>query len=192
MCNDHSHPYGGGIHGGHYHSQSPEAQYLHTPGIKIVMPSDPYEAKGLLLASIRTPDPIIFFEPKRIYRASKAEVPVEDYEIPLGVAKVVREGRDLTLIGWGATPTEYECGRSCCKEGIDVEVIDLRTLNPVDIETISTSVQKTGKCVVAQEAPKTMGFAAEISALIMERCFLSLEAPVHRCTGFDTPLFECP
>lgn len=181
-------PYGGGIHGGHYHSQSPEAQYLHTPGIKIVMPSDPYEAKGLLLASIRTPDPIIFFEPKRIYRASKADVPEEDYEIPLGVARVARDGRDLTLIGWGAQHQQnMAAAEAAAKEGIDVEVIDLRTLNPVDVDTISASVQKTGKCVVAQEAPRTMGFASEISALIMERCFLHLEAPVHRCTGFDTP-----
>jgi len=181
-------PYGGGIHGGHYHSQSPEAQYLHTPGIKVVVPSDPYEAKGLLLASIRTPDPIIFFEPKRIYRASKAEVPLEDYEIPLGVAKVAREGSDLTLIGYGAQHHQnMEAAEQAAEEGISVEVIDLRTLNPLDVDTLEESVKKTGRCVVAHEAPRTMGFAAELSSLIQERCFLHLEAPINRCTGFDTP-----
>lgn len=181
-------PYGGGIHGGIYHSQSPEAQFLHTPGIKVVIPSDPYEAKGLLLASLRTDDPILFLEPKRIYRASKCEVPLEDYEIPLGQAQVAREGKDLTLIGWGAQHHQnLEAAKKAEALGIDVEVLNLRTLNPLDIDTIITSIKKTGKCVVSQEAPKTMGFAAEISALIMEKAFLHLEAPVFRCCGFDTP-----
>jgi len=181
-------PYGGGIHGGHYHSQSPEAQYLHTPGIKVVIPSDPYETKGLLHSSLKADDPVIFFEPKRIYRASKAEVPEEYYEIPLGKARVAREGTDLTLIGYGAQHHEnMKAAELAGEDGISVEVLDLRTLNPVDIESIEASVQKTGKCVIAHEAPRTMGFGAELSALVTERCFLHLEAPVYRCTGFDTP-----
>lgn len=181
-------PYGGGIHGGHYHSQSPEAQYLHTPGVKVVIPSDPYETKGLLHAALKNDDPVIFFEPKRIYRASKGEVPEEYYEIPLGKAKVARQGTDLTLIGYGAQHHEnMKAAEQAAADGISVEVLDLRTLNPVDIESIEASVRKTGKCVIAHEAPKTMGFGAELSALVTERCFLHLEAPVYRCAGFDTP-----
>ncbi len=181
-------PYGGGIHGGHYHSQSPEAQFLHTPGIKVVVPSDPYEAKGLLLSAIRANDPILFMEPKRIYRASKAEVPLEDYMIPLGKAKIAREGSDLTLIGYGAQHHQnMDAAEKASEMGVNVEVIDLRTLNPYDIETLEASVKKTGRCVIAHEAPITMGFGAELSAKIQERCFLNLEAPIFRCAGFDTP-----
>jgi len=181
-------PYGGGIHGGHYHSQSPEAQYLHTPGINLVIPSDPYEAKGLLLSCIRQDDPVIFLEPKRIYRASKAEVPLDDYEIPLGRAKITMEGTDLTLIGYGAQHHQnMEAAKEAETQGISVEVIDLRSLNPLDTDCIQTSVEKTGRCVIAHEAPRTMGFGAELATLIMERCFLHLEAPINRCTGFDTP-----
>lgn len=180
-------PYGGGIHGGHYHSQSPEAQFLHTPGLLVVIPSSPYEAKGLLLSAIRSEDPVLFLEPKRIYRQIKEEVPLEEYLIPFGKARVVREGADVTLIGWGAQHWQNLQAAEELAGEVDVEVIDLRTLNPLDRETITASLKKTGRCVVAHEAPKTQGFAAEISALIMEQCFLFLEAPVRRCCGLDTP-----
>lgn len=182
-------PYGGGIHGGHYHSQSPEAQFLHTPGIFVVIPSGPYDAKGLLASSIESNDPILFLEPKRIYRSVKEEVPEERYLIPLGKAQISRKGKDITLIGWGAQHHQnMQAAEEIFKEeGIDCEVLNLRTLNPLDKETIVNSVQKTGRCVIAHEAPKTQGFGAEISSIIMENCFLSLEAPVRRCSGWDTP-----
>jgi 2-oxoisovalerate dehydrogenase E1 component beta subunit len=181
-------PYGGGIHGGHYHSQSPMAQFLHTPGLHVVVPSGPYEARGLLISAIRSNDPVLFFEPKRVYRSLKEEVPLEEYEIPFGKAKVTRQGKDVTLIGWGA-----QCHQNSIaaveleREGVDVEVINLLTLNPLDLNTLVVSVQKTGRCVIAHEEPKTMGFGAEVSALLMEKCFLHLEAPVKRCAGLDTP-----
>jgi 2-oxoisovalerate dehydrogenase E1 component beta subunit len=181
-------PYGGGIKGGHYHSQSPEALFLHTPGLKVVVPSNPYDAKGLLLSAIRDPDPVIFFEPKRIYRAAKGEVPEGEYLVPIGKAAVTRPGSQLTLIAWGAMWHEAaQAAREAEAEGIDVEVLDLRSLQPLDIEAITASVKKTGRAVVVHEAPRTCGFGAELSALIQERCFLSLEAPVARVTGFDTP-----
>jgi 2-oxoisovalerate dehydrogenase E1 component beta subunit len=181
-------PYGGGIKGGHYHSQSPEALFLHTPGLKVVVPSGPYDAKGLLLSAIRDPDPVIFFEPKRVYRAAKGEVPEGEYLVPIGKAAVTRQGSQLTLIAWGAMWHEADqAAREAAAEGIDVEVLDLRSLQPLDIEAITTSVKKTGRAVVVHEAPRTCGFGAELSALIQERCFLSLEAPVARVTGFDTP-----
>ncbi len=182
-------PYGGGIHGGHYHSQSPEAQFLHTPGINVVMISSPYDAKGLLISAIRSNDPVIVFEPKRIYRSIKEEVPEEDYTIPLGKAHLAREGKSITLIGWGA---QHHQNMQAAKElydesGIDVEVLNLRSLNPLDLDAIICSLKKTGRCVIAHEAPRTQGFGAEIAALIMEKCFLHLEAPVKRCCGWDTP-----
>ncbi len=181
-------PYGGGIHGGHYHSQSPEAQFLHTPGLVVVVVSSPYDAKGLLASAIRSNDPVLFFEPKRIYRSLKQEVPAEEYLIPLGKASVDRIGKDITLIGWGAQHHQnMEAAESLAKENIDVEVINLRTLNPLDINTIVCSIEKTGHCVVAHEAPKTQGFGAEIAAQIQERCFFHLEAPIYRCCGYDTP-----
>lgn len=180
-------PIGGGIHAPELHSDSPEAIYAHTPGLKVVMPSRPYDAKGLLLSAIRDPDPVIFFEPKRVYRSLKEEVPDEEYTIPIGKAAVVNEGNDVTVIAWGAMVSD-------CLEAIDrleeasIELIDLRTIYPVDVETIAGSVTKTGRAVVVHEAPKTAGFGAEISALIQEHCFLSLEAPVQRVTGFDTAM----
>jgi pyruvate dehydrogenase E1 component beta subunit len=182
-------PYGGGIHGGHYHSQSPEAQFLHTPGLKVVFVSSPYDAKGLLVSAIRSNDPVLFFEPKRLYRALKEEVPEEEYAIPFGEASVDLSGTDVTLIGWGAQHHQnMEAAKELKeKDGLSVEVINLRTLNPMDINAITASVQKTGRCVVAHEAPKTQGFGAEIASQIMERCFLHLEAPVRRCCGLDTP-----
>ncbi|MCW4152904.1 alpha-ketoacid dehydrogenase subunit beta [Halomonas sp. 18H] len=181
-------PYGGGIAGGHYHSQSPEAYFAHTPGLKIVIPRNPYEAKGLLLASIRDPDPVLFFEPKRLYRASTGEVPEEDYQLPLGEAAVTREGSDVTLVGWGAQMEVIERAVELAeKDGISCEVIDLRTILPWDEDTIVDSVLKTGRLVVTHEAPRTGGFAGEIAATVQERCFLYLESPVMRVTGLDTP-----
>lgn len=181
-------PCGGGIHGGHYHSQSPDAQFLHTPGLVVVAVSGPYDAKGLLTSAIECNDPVIFFEPKRIYRAVKEEVPLERYTIPIGKADVARIGTDATLIGWGAQHHQnMEAAKELEGSGISVEVINLRTLNPLDVNTLVASVEKTGRCIVAHEAPQTMGFGAEIAALIMEKCFLHLEAPVIRCCGLDTP-----
>ena len=181
-------PYGGGIRGGHYHSQSPEAHFVHTAGLKVVVPSNPYDAKGLLISAIRDPDPVIFFEPKRVYRAAKGEVPPEPYQVPLGQAKVTREGRQVTVIAWGAMWHEAaQAAREAEGEGIDCEVLDLRSLQPLDLDTIVASVRKTGRAVVVHEAPRTCGFGAELVALVQERCFLSLEAPIRRVTGFDTP-----
>jgi 2-oxoisovalerate dehydrogenase E1 component beta subunit len=181
-------PYGGGIRGGHYHSQSPEALFVHTPGLKVVVPSNPYDAKGLLISAIRDRDPVLFFEPKRVYRAAKGEVPEGDYALPLGQAAVTREGRQVTLLAWGAMWHEADqAAREAEAEGIDCEVIDLRSLQPLDLDTIVASVKKTGRAVVVHEAPRTCGFGAELVALVQERCFLSLEAPITRVTGFDTP-----
>lgn len=178
-------PYGGGIKGGHYHSQSPEAQFLHTPGLKVVIPSGPYDAKGLLLTAIETDDPVLFLEPKRIYRSVKEEVPSQWYTIPLGKASVVKEGQDVTLIGYGAQ--HHQNMLAAKKLGESVEVIDLRSLSPLDIDTIVQSVQKTGRLVIAHEAPKTCGFGAELAALVAEHCFVYLEAPIKRVCGLDTP-----
>ena len=181
-------PYGGGIKGGHYHSQSPEALFIHTAGLKVVTPSNPHDAKGLLLAAIRGKDPVMFFEPKRIYRASKGEVPEGDYEVELGKAKVVREGEQLTVIAWGAMLHEAAiAAEEASQQGIACELIDLRTLWPVDIDCIVSSVKKTGRALIVHEAPRTCGLGAEISALIHERCFVHLEAPIKRVTGWDTP-----
>ena len=181
-------PVGGGIRGGGYHSQSPESLFIHHAGLKVVCPSNPYDAKGLLLAAIRDNDPILFFEPKRVYRAVKMDVPEEEYLVPLGKAKVVKEGQDVTVLAWGAML--YECiaaADEVADQGIDVEIIDLRTLWPLDIETITESVEKTGRVVIVHEAPKTCGFGAELMSLVTERCFLKLEAPPVRVTGWDTP-----
>jgi pyruvate dehydrogenase E1 component beta subunit len=181
-------PCGGGIRGGHYHSQSPEAYFIHTPGLKVVTPSNPIDAKGLLIAAIRQNDPVLFMEPKRVYRASKGEVPEGDYEIPIGQANVVREGGQITLLAWSAmVHTAIEAAEKAAGQGIEVEVIDLRTLLPFDLETILTSVKKTGRCVIAHEAPKTCGFGAELVASICERALEHLEAPIERVCGFDTP-----
>jgi len=182
-------PVGGGIRGGLYHSQSPESLFIHVAGLKVVCPSNPRDAKGLLLAAIRDPDPVLFFEPKRIYRAAKGEVPEGDYTVQMGQAATVREGKDVTVIAWGAMLYEAvaaadEAQRS---KGIECEVIDLRTLWPVDIDAIVSSVKKTGRVVVVHEAPKTCGFGAELVALINERAFLHLEAPPARVCGYDTP-----
>jgi 2-oxoisovalerate dehydrogenase E1 component beta subunit len=181
-------PVGGGIRGGHYHSQSPESLFIHTAGLKVVCPSNPYDAKGLLLSAIRDDDPILFFEPKRVYRAVKMDVPDGEYTIPIGQAKVVREGAGLTVIAWGAMLYEaLAAAEEVAAQGVDAEVIDLRTLWPVDIDTIIESVKKTGRVVIVHEAPKSCGFGSELTALITEKAFLHLEAPPVRVTGFDTP-----
>jgi len=181
-------PYGGGIKGGHYHSQSPEAHFIHTAGLKVVVPSNPRDAKGLLTSAIRDPDPVLFLEPKRVYRAAKGEVPEGEYLLPLGQAQVTREGTKVTVIAWGAMWHEAEqAAQEAAEQGIDAEVIDLRTLQPLDLDTLATSVRKTGRAVIVHEAPRTCGFGAEISALLQERCFLHLEAPITRVTGYDTP-----
>ncbi|MBV9931503.1 MAG: alpha-ketoacid dehydrogenase subunit beta [Alphaproteobacteria bacterium] len=194
-------PYGGGIFGGQTHSQSPEALFAHVAGLKTVIPSNPYDAKGLLIAAIEDDDPVLFFEPKRIYNGPfdgffdrpvtpwakhpKAEVPDDYYTVPLGKAAVVREGADLTVLAYGTMV--HVALATAEANGIDAEVIDLRTIVPVDIETIEQSVRKTGRCVVVHEATRTGGFGAELAALVQERCFYHLEAPVQRATGFDTP-----
>jgi len=179
-------PVGGGIKGGQYHSQSPEALFIHTPGLQVICPSNPVDAKGLLISAMRQDDPVIFMEPKRVYRAAKGDVPEGEYTIPIGEAKVVREGRGMTVIAWGAMFHEALQAVEQA-EDVDAELIDLRTLWPLDIETVTRSVRKTGRCAIVQEAPRTCGFAAEISALVQERCFTSLEAPISRITGWDTP-----
>ena len=181
-------PVGGGIRGGLYHSQSPESLFIHTAGLKVVCPSNPYDAKGLLLASIRDEDPVLFMEPKRVYRAVKMDVPDEDYEVELGKAKVVREGDGVTIVSWGAMVYEaLTAAEQVGADGVDCEVIDLRTLWPLDIDTIVESVKKTGRLVVVHEAPKTCGFGAEVVQRVMEKAFLHLEAPPARVTGWDTP-----
>jgi pyruvate dehydrogenase E1 component beta subunit len=181
-------PYGGGIRALEHHSESMEAIYAHVPGLKVVVPSDPYEAKGLLTAALEESDPVVFFEPARVYRAIKMEVPEERYALPLGKAGVAREGRDVTLIAWGAQVRAVkDAARQLETEGTaDAEVIDVRTLSPFDTETVIRSVSKTGRAVIVHEAPRTGGFGAEISAEIMERAVLHLKAPVARVTGFDT------
>ena len=179
-------PCSGGIKALEHHSDSPEAFYCHIPGLKVVMPSRPCNAKGLLVSAIRDPDPVIFFEPKRVYRAIKEEVSEEEYSIELGKAEVVQEGNDITVISWGAmlkTVKEVASGMQP-----SIEIIDLQTLSPLDEETIIKSVKKTGRAVVVQEAPKTCSLSAEISALINEKALLSLEAPVIRVTGWDIVL----
>lgn len=181
-------PYGGGIAGGHYHSQSPEAYFAHTPGLKIVMPRNPYQAKGLLLSAIFDPNPVLFMEPKRIYRASVGEVPEEAYELPLGKAEVMQEGSDITILAWGAQCEMMEkAAAMAAEDGVSCELIDLRSILPWDVETVAQSVMKTGRLVITQEAPLTGGFASEIAATIQDRCFLYLESPIARVCGLDTP-----
>ncbi len=181
-------PVGGGIRGGHYHSQSPESQFIHVAGLKVVCPATPADAKGLLLSSIRDADPVLFFEPKRIYRAAKGEVPEGDYTVPIGKARVVREGSGLTVVSWGAMLYEaLDAAEKALEQGVDCEVIDLRTLWPLDVDAIIASVKKTGRIVVVHEAPRACGLGGEIIALVNEKAFLNLEAPPRRVTGFDTP-----
>ncbi len=181
-------PVGGGIRGGLYHSQSPESLFIHVAGLKVVCPSTPEDAKGLLLSSIRDPDPVLFFEPKRIYRAAKGDVPEGDYTVPIGKARIARPGDDVTVLAWGAMLYEaMAAAEQAAEQGVEAEIVDLRTLWPVDIDTILESVKKTGRVVVVHEAPRTCGFGAELVSLVTERAFLHLEAPPVRVTGFDTP-----
>ncbi|MBQ4831174.1 transketolase C-terminal domain-containing protein [Alteromonas sp. CI.11.F.A3] len=181
-------PYGGGISGGHYHSQSPEAFFAHCAGLKVVIPRDPYQAKGLLLASIRDKNPVLFLEPKRLYRASIADVPEDDYELPLGKADLVQEGTDITLLGWGAQiEILQKAAQMALDDGVSCEIIDLRSILPWDAEAVINSVMKTGRLLINHEAPLTGGFASEIAATIQEKCFLYLEAPISRVCGLDTP-----
>jgi pyruvate dehydrogenase E1 component beta subunit len=180
-------PYGGGIGAAEHHSESTEAMYAHTPGVKVVVPATPYDAKGMLLAAVADPDPVMFLEPIRLYRSVKEEVPEQAYRIPLGSARLIREGSDVTLITYGAMTRE--CRRSAevlQAAGVEAEVVDLRSLVPLDTETIMASVKKTGRAVVVHEAHRTAGFGAEIAAQIQEHALYSLLAPVRRVTGWDT------
>jgi len=180
-------PYGGGINALEHHSESPEAYFGHTPGLKVVIPSTPYDAKGLLIAAIEDPDPVIYLEPKRIYRAIKQEVPEEKYSIPIGKAKVLSSGEHITVVAYGAMIREVQKAMVKAKEqGISVELIDLRSIFPVDRDTIRQSVQKTGRILIVTEAAQSYGPAAEIISIVNEEAFLSLEAPPTRLTGFDT------
>ncbi|WMT19908.1 alpha-ketoacid dehydrogenase subunit beta [Parageobacillus toebii] len=181
-------PYGGGVRTPELHSDALEALFTHSPGLKIVMPSNAYDAKGLLISAIRDEDPVLFLEPMKLYRALRMEVPDEPYEIPLGKARVVKEGEDVTIISWGATvPLVAKLAVEMKSKGIDAEVIDLRCLQPLDIDTIVESVEKTGRVMIVHEAVKTNGFGAEIAALISERALFTLSAPIVRVTGYDTP-----
>jgi 2-oxoisovalerate dehydrogenase E1 component beta subunit len=194
-------PFGGGIFGGQTHSQSPEALFTHVAGLKTVIPSTPHDAKGLLIAAIEDNDPVIFFEPKRIYNGPfsgyydkparrwkdhpDSRVPEGYYRVPLGTARVVREGSALTVLAYGTMV--HVAVEVCAEKDIDAEILDLRTLVPLDIEAVEKSVEKTGRCLVIHEATRTSGFGAELAALVQERCFYHLEAPIERVTGFDTP-----
>jgi 2-oxoisovalerate dehydrogenase E1 component beta subunit len=194
-------PCGGGIRGGQTHSQSPEATFTQVCGIKVVMPSNPYDAKGLLISSIEDDDPVIFFEPKRLYNGpfdgdpdkpsvswsthERGEVPEDYYAVPIGCADVVRSGSEVTVLTYGTMV--HVCAQAIEQMGIDAELIDIRTLAPLDIETIKTSVQKTGRCITAHEATRISGFGAELSAVVQEECFWSLKAPIGRVAGWDTP-----
>jgi pyruvate dehydrogenase E1 component beta subunit len=181
-------PYGGGVRTPELHSDALEALFTHSPGLKIVMPSNAYDAKGLLISAIRDEDPVLFLEPMKLYRALRMEVPDEPYEIPLGKARVVKEGEDVTIISWGAAvPLVAKLAVEMKSQGIDAEVIDLRCLQPLDIDTIVESVEKTGRVMIVHEAVKTNGFGAEIAALISERALFTLSAPIVRVTGYDTP-----
>ncbi len=181
-------PYGGGIRAPEHHSESKETFYVHEAGLKVVVPSTPYDTKGLLAASIRDPDPVIFLEPKLIYRAFREDVPEEPYTVELGEAAVRREGEDLSVFTWGAmTRPTLAAAESVAGDGIDCEVVDLRTLSPMDTDAIVESFKKTGRAVVVHEAPKTGGLAGEITATIQEEALYYQEAPISRVTGFDVP-----
>ncbi len=181
-------PSGGGVKGGLCHSQSPESYFVHTAGLKVVMPSNAYDAKGLLIAALHDDDPVVFFEPKSVYRSEKREVPADDFSVPLGRAATLREGHDMTLVTYGAmVPLALRCAELAAADGIGIEVIDVRTLLPLDIDHIAASVIKTSRAVILHEAPRTCGYGAELMSQIMERCFWHLDAPPARVTGFDTP-----
>lgn len=180
-------PYGGGIRALEHHSESTEALYAQIPGLKVVIPSTPYDAKGLLIAAMRDPDPVLFLEPKKIYRAFKQDIPEDAYVLPIGKARIVQEGEDITIVTWGSMVRDVQKASEIIKDkGINPEIIDLRTIAPMDRETIIESVKKTGRILVVHEAPKTLGVGGEIMAVVNEKAFLYLEAPPTRLTGFDT------
>ena len=181
-------PHGGGIRAYEHHSESLETFFTYIPGIKVITPSGPYNTKGLLISALRDPDPVIFLEPKRVYRAIKEEVPEKEYLIPFPKTEIVQEGQDITVIGWGAMQKIIREAASELTEKYSIEILDLLTLSPLDKKTIIDSVKKTGRCVVVQEAPKTCGFGAELATAIQEGAFLNLEAPVARVTGYDIPM----
>ncbi len=182
-------PYGAGVGGGMYHSLSPEAYLVHTPGLVVVCPSTPADAKGLLLSAIRSDDPVVFLEPKALYRRAGGPVPEGDAGVPLGRARKVRDGDDVTLVAWGAmVPVCEEAARQAAADGVECAIIDPRTLWPLDLDAITQSVAETGRCVIVHEAPRTGGLGGEIAALVQEHCFLHLEAPIMRVAGFDTPV----
>jgi 2-oxoisovalerate dehydrogenase E1 component beta subunit len=181
-------PYGGGIKGGLYHSQSPEAYFCHTAGLTVVIPSTPGDAKGLLLAALEGEDPVIFLEPKRLYRTTKADVAEGRFTVPISTARIARDGEHCTILAYGAmVPVSVEAAESVAERGWSVEVVDLRTLVPLDVEAVIGSVKKTGRVVIVHEAPRTCGFGAELAALCAEQALTSLQAPILRVTGYDTP-----
>jgi pyruvate dehydrogenase E1 component beta subunit len=181
-------PYGGGVHAPELHEESPEAYYVHTPGIKVAIPSTPADAKGLLAAAIRDPDPVVFLEPKVLYRGDRADVPEGEHCEELGHARVVRDGPDATVIAYGAmVRVAAQAAETLEAEGVSVLVLDLRTLRPLDEETLLECVRRTGRVVIVQEAPRTAGFGAEVAAIVAERALLDLHAPVERVTGYDVP-----
>jgi 2-oxoisovalerate dehydrogenase E1 component beta subunit len=181
-------PYGGGIRGGLYHSQSPEAYFCHTAGLRVVIPSTPHDAKGLLLASLESDDPVIFLEPKRLYRTIKEDVAEGRFMVPLGKARIAREGTDCTVLAYGAmAQVSLEAATAAAERGWSVEVVDLRSLSPLDTDAVIASVTKTGRVVIVHEAPRTCGYGAELAALIAEKALTSLQSPVLRVTGYDTP-----
>ncbi len=181
-------PYGGGVRAPELHQESPEAYFAHMPGVKVAIPSTPSDAKGLLSAAIRDPDPVVFLEPKRLYRGPRGELPVGDWVVPLGSARIAVPGDDVTLIAYGAmVVVALDARDALLDEGTSAEVIDLRTLTPLDEETLVNSVAKTGRAVVIQEAPRTCGFAAEVAAVLADRAIFDLRSPIVRVTGYDIP-----
>jgi len=179
-------PYGAGVRALEHHSDAPEALFTHLPGLTVVIPSTPSDAKGLLTSAIEFPDPVIYLEPKRLYRLFKEEVPEGDHKVPLGKARIVREGKDITLMTYGGMVQVCEkAAKHVADEGVDAEIVDLRTIWPFDVEAVTTSVNKTGRLVIVHEAPRSFGVGAEISATVGERCLLSLLAPIKRVTGYD-------
>lgn len=186
-------PYAGGVHAPEHHSESPEVFYAHVPGLKVVVPSTPADAKGLLLSAIRDPDPVFFFEPKKLYRSVKGEVPDGEYTIPIGKARFVQEGKDMSIITWGVMASVCEeAARQLGQSGVDVEIIDLRTIAPYDSAAVLATAQKTGRVMIVHEAPRTCGFSTELAAQISEKALYYLKAPILRVTGYDTvmPLYK--
>jgi pyruvate/2-oxoglutarate/acetoin dehydrogenase E1 component len=180
-------PYGGGVRAPELHDDSPETYYVHTPGVKVAIPSTPADAKGLLTAAIRDPDPVVVLEPKLIYRSERSDVPEGEHVVPLGKARLAREGDDLTLVGYGAMVPLCERAAEALAGEASVEVLDIRSLKPLDEESLLASAAKTGRVVIVQEAPRTLGFAAELAAILAEKAILDLHGPVLRVTGFDVP-----